>query len=275
MTRTMTLFGSNQFPNQKRTRQRRLSNERQEEPPEVILGTTKEEYAEAIVDEYGFDPVSIDYDGVTVETNYSPREPQFIFLPAAGKMALLRFEPGSRRRTRTFHAELEDDGYRIRLEEAHRGHGSRTDRLQSSVEEAVNAIKTQHEEIEEEVEDFHETLREMARKRYNTRKNEIEHHQRMYDAIDFPVRKREDVPDILTVEPPEKREVIDLDELEDPSDPVRRIPDAAYQQIMDTTNSLGGGAATGTSKVNAGTALNLVPALLMRSSKNPMGYHIQ
>lgn len=232
----MGMFGYNQIRNKKQIKRKDARNAMKDASPEVIMGMSKEEYAERIVDKYGFEPVSVSYDSVSVEPWSSPRESKHILLPAAGNLELLQFDPYPRKRgTDTYSAEIIDDGYRIKLDSMSRP-GSSVDK---QVQKTIDGVRKQHGQIEEVVEDFHERLRELAKNRYDTRKTEIDRQRDIQDDLDFPVRKQEDVPELLDIEPPEKRDEINIEQFEDSSDPAWQIPKEAYIEILNMLNDLG------------------------------------
>lgn len=240
MGRSLTLFGSNQFNNNRQLAIRDSRNEIKKESPNVILGTTAEEYAEAIVDKYGIDPVSIDYDNAKLDRRSSPREPLWIFLPAAGNLELLRYKPRAPyQRIERYRAEIVENGYRIRIERSRRGRSTEHEQIEADIKEAIDTIEQQHGILQEMIEEFHDELREGTKRMYKKREKEINRERETLEKIDFPVRERDEVPDVLDIEPPEKREVIDIEELRNPSDPIWRIPDAAYFEILETLNDLG------------------------------------
>lgn len=240
MGKSTSLFGWNQIRNQRSKRLEDARDETEDTSPEVIMGMSKEEYAETMINEYGFEPVSVDYDNASVEPWSSPRERKYMFLPAAGNLELLRFDPYPRERgTNTYSAEIVDDGYCIRLDTPSQGRLSGSEKVNVQVKETIDGVREQQGQVEEVVEKFHEKLRKLTRNRYDTRKTEIERQQAIQDDIDFPVRKQEDVPELLDIEPPEERDVVDIKQFEDQSDPAWRIPKDAYLNILDMLNDLG------------------------------------
>jgi len=240
MEKTIGMFSYNQIRSKKKKKQQEARDAMKDESQELILTLTEDEYAERIVGKYGFEPVSVNYDNAYLESWSSPREEKQVFLPAAGNLELLRYDPDPRvGGTKTYSADITDDGYRVKLDSARRVGLSGSEKIEARLEETLEGVREKHENLEEVVEEFHERLREMARNQHDTRKTEIERQQAIQDDIDFPVRRRDDVAEALNVERPEKREEIRVEELRDPSEPTWRIPDEAYEEIMDTMNSLG------------------------------------
>ena len=234
---SLTIFGSNTLQKQRSIALKHVREQTTEVPPEVIESLTEDEYARYIVEEYGFESVNVNYEGVTVERSTSPRQPKYIHLPANGNLELLKYNPGTRPRI-PYEAEIVDGGYRIRVKN-HGQHLRSSENLQEAIETMVEHIQQQHEALEDKIEDFHETLRSMAKKRYNNRQHEIRQQTEMLDELEYPVRKREEIPDVLDIDTPEKRERINIEKHKKQSDPTKRVPQKAYLEILSTIDNLG------------------------------------
>lgn len=249
--RKIQLFGKKSVLQENKECKRAATDEIQEESADRILSADKGEYIDYIVGKYGYEKVNFALDSISWDVDSFSKDANLsIFVPAKGSTEILELKP-QHSRVKSFSPTInrstagDGDEFELEFDVGNPGrHRSWTeDRIESKIEEIKDYIKSDWSSLESDIESFDQELKSVAERAFDNRFEEARKHREMFENVEYPLRKRTETPDSISIDSPSRREKI---EKPDPdtdiaTEPVPVVPEETYRQVLDTINDVGTG----------------------------------
>ena len=245
-TRSVGLFTGVNIQSENRNRKQKAKKEIEDEDPNAIAEVEKDEYLDYIEGEYGYDPLKIALDDVSIDVEeYSREEDPTLIVPVSGNSDVLEYQPSKYKSGRKYTAKIKADRDEIRIKLGGRPSRGGWDKesIQTEIDRIKEYIQFHWDHLQTDIESFHQELRDTAEGALNRRREEIREQREMLDEIDVPLQKRDDTPNTISVDAPKRRMSVEKPE---PSgnyagEPAPTVPKETYRDILDAIQDIGTG----------------------------------
>ena len=222
---------------------------------DYILNVNETEYINYLVDEYTVTPLHINFEKVFVThyekqipaedfpRNYSvhegkgyPKQAIIYHLPCTGNQSLLKCYPSTHI---AFTTEVFLDNHCLCFEVFSFAEDS--DEIKGKAEGILDCLKVQLGHLVSEVDTYNNNLSTLVGKLFHERKQRFLKMNQMVASLDVPIKKREDLPETYAIPTPEFRKSVNVEPrvTEKGYKIEPKLPDSAYQDILQTIHDLG------------------------------------
>lgn len=243
------LFSGKGVTTENKDRKRQVRQDIQGEDANTILNADKSEYLDYIVDKYRYGEVNINLEGIEFDVeSYRPDTDLTVIIPAVGDVGTLQYEPQTSRMN-SYIAEVErvdgEEGvYELHIDVSPRGSGGwNQDRVNQAINGVKDYIQADWPNLQNNIEQFHSQLRQHAERIFDQRRQEAREQREMFGSVDVPLRRRDDTPETIAIEVPDRREPIEKPEVDAKTagEPAPTVPPETYQKILTAINDIGTG----------------------------------
>lgn len=253
MNMEIHIFAETDFDDGVRARIRLIEARVRGETAQYFLNVNVEEYCDHLVSEFMFDPLLINFGGVSadpyeqmipaerfpswgffVEPGESYRKTVYRYhIPFSGDPDLLRCIPNPRV-LNTITVEVTDGDISFDVI----AFSDDPVAVKSEADRNINLIKEQFGHLSKQVEGFNDSLAATVRGLVEARKKEFSNQQEFAASLGVPLRKSVNVPETFAISAKRKRMIVERPKaLAGPADPT--IDDALYQQILQVIHDVG------------------------------------
>lgn len=249
-SRTVEIFDEKSVLQENKDRKQQARQEIQDEDADRILNTQKHEYIDYIVNKYQYERASINTDDVQIDVeSFSTDADVTLIVPMSGSTGVLEYEPQTSR-MKSYTARIKPVPDEQQVYELHidlpspgRRRGWTEERVEKEVENVIEYIDTDWNRLKNDIDSFDDELRRHAEQQFKQRREEAREQREMFGNVDIPLRKREDTPETLSIEVPERRKEIQKPEpkTETATEPAPTVPEDTYNDILEAVNDIGTG----------------------------------
>lgn len=230
------------------TRLQEAKDEIRSESEDYILNVNQTEYVKSLVDQYRVDIPRLHFDKKTIDSEerevrgrgpYGPttrtRQAIIYYIPFQGDPDLLKLRPNPRKMW-TDKMWLEDSCLCFEVISK----GDDADRVQSRADTTMERLEKQLDNLRKQLTSWNDQLKVEIRNAFEERKDGFLEKNDLLEALDAPVRKREDAPETYSIPTPEPREVTPKPSAPEKGyTPEPTLNEEVYEEILKVLHNTG------------------------------------
>lgn len=237
------LFNGEKFSNVNREKINSMERSIENEDPDRISGTEKDEYLDYVVSKFSINSIDVTTEDAHIDAEtFSKDENPTLLIPVEGNTDILDYRPKTITMGYSIRGKVREGELQIEIRGSGRG-GWTKEALNREIEKATDYIDTHIDRLERQLDGYHSELRDKAEKAFEKRRQEVREQREMLGSLDVPLRKSDDTPDTFAIDSPEKTNNIPLNppEPSGPSanEPAPTVPNSTYQSILEVVNNVG------------------------------------